>query len=207
MDNKSYLDQIAVKGKVKSSGPIITPVTIKLIVAGVVALLTIIIVAAVINGANAKVTQSFERVYLRISNLSPESDNDNPFVEYLDQIRDSNLRTYADSFLSSISTSQTTLDGIVSNIGVNPGSISKEVSEAEDENLSSLQSELEEAELEGTLDIVYANNLNYQISTLIQYEAEARKKTNNQQFADVIDASTKDLKILEEKVHNWSNAN
>jgi len=207
MDNKSYLDQIAVKGKVKSSGPVITPVTIKLIVAGVVALLTIVIVAAIISGANAKVTQSFERVYLRISNLSPDNYNDNALVDYLDKLRDSNLRTYADSFLSSLSTSHGKLEGVISSVGVNPDSISKEVDESETSNMSSLQAELEEAELNGTLDEVYASNVYYQISTLLQYEADARKKTNNQQFANILDASTKDLKILEEKVHNWSNAN
>ena len=205
MDNKAYLDQIAVKGKVKSSGPILTPVMIKLIVAGVVALLTIIVVAGVISGANAKVTQSFERVYLRISNLN--SDNyDNPIPQYAEKIHDSNLRAYIDQFTSSVSSTKTSLDGIVNAIGVKPDSISKEVSEAEANNLSSLQSELEEGELSGTLDHVYASDVYYQITTLLQYEAEARKKTSNQQFADLLDASTRDLQILQESIHNWSNA-
>jgi hypothetical protein len=205
MDNKAYLDQIAVKGKVKSSGPILTPIMIKLIVAGVVALLTIIIVAAVINGANAKVTQSFERVYLRISNLS--SDNyDNPITAYAEKIHDSNLRSYVDLLTSTISSSKTSLDGIIGTIGVKPEAISKEVSEAESANLQTLTSELEEGELSGTLDHVYASDAYYQITTLLQYEAEARKKTNNQQFADILDSSTRDLKILQENFHNWSNA-
>ena len=191
MDNKAYLDQIAVKGKVKSSGPILTPVMIKLIVAGVVALLTVIIVAAVINGANAKVTQSFERVYLRISNLS--SDNyDNPFPEYADKIHDSTLRSYIDQFTSVISSSKTSLDGIVNTIGVKPESITKEINESEGANI--------------TLDHVTASNAYYQITTLLQYEAEARKKTSNQQFADILDSSTQSLKILQENIHNWSNA-
>ena len=205
MDNKSYLDQIAVKGKVKS-GPVITPATIKLIAAGVIALITIIIVAAVISGANAKVTQSFERVYLRISNLS--SDNyENPLKQYAEKIHNSDLRTYVENLVSSISTSKKKLDGIANSIGVKPESISKEVSESESASLQKLASELEEAELGGTLDRVVASNAYYEISTLLQYEAEARKKTTNQQFADIIDASTKDLKILQENFHNWSNAN
>jgi ABC-type lipoprotein release transport system permease subunit len=178
---------------------------IKLIVAGVVALLTIIIVAAVINGANAKVTQSFERVYLRISNLS--SDNyDNPITAYAEKIHDSNLRSYVDLLTSTISSSKTSLDGIIGTIGVKPEAISKEVSEAESANLQTLTSELEEGELSGTLDHVYASDAYYQITTLLQYEAEARKKTNNQQFADILDSSTRDLKILQENFHNWSNA-
>ena len=52
MDNKAYLDQIAVKGKVKS-GPIFTPMLIKIIAAGVVALITLIIVGAVISSSNS----------------------------------------------------------------------------------------------------------------------------------------------------------
>ena len=66
MDNKAYLDQIAVKGKVKS-GPIFTPMLIKLIAAGVVMLITMIIVGSVISigttgvktsGISAEVTKA-----------------------------------------------------------------------------------------------------------------------------------------------------
>ena len=53
MDNKAYLDQIAVKGKVKS-GPIFTPMLIKLIAAGAIILITMIIVGSIISGSNAK---------------------------------------------------------------------------------------------------------------------------------------------------------
>ena len=50
MDNQSYLDQIAVKGKNSiNSEPLLSPVMMKLLIAGVIALITIIIVGIMVS--------------------------------------------------------------------------------------------------------------------------------------------------------------
>ena len=60
MDNKAYLDQIAVKGKnATNKEPLLSPLMIKLLVAGVIMLITVIIVGAIFNSANDKITQSY----------------------------------------------------------------------------------------------------------------------------------------------------
>ena len=42
MDNKAYLDQIAVKGKnATNSGPLLSPLMIKLLIAGAIMLITL----------------------------------------------------------------------------------------------------------------------------------------------------------------------
>ena len=206
MDKKAYLDQIAVKGKVKSGGVIFTPTLIKLVAAGVVALVTIITVGIVISSSNAKVTQTYERVYLRIHNLSINNYT-NPLSKYTEKIRDSNLRAHATTLLSVVTSTDNSLTGIVSTIGVKTDNISKEVSSVENNNLTNLTNLLLDASYAGNIDRVYATNANYQISTLLQYENEALKKTNNQSFANVLNQSKTDLTQLQKQFQDWLDAN
>ena len=202
MDNKAYLDQIAVKGKVKS-GPIITPTMIKLIAVGAILLITIVVVALIINSSNAKVTQSYERVYQRINNLSSKN-NSNPFMKNINKIKNSDLRAYVTTMTSTFTTTKNSLDGVAKTIGVNKDKISSEVQKSESSNLSKISSEFEQAILEGNIDRVVANNAYHQISSLLQFEAEARKRTNNKQFASILDSSTNDLLTLQEQFKTWS---
>lgn len=200
MDNKAYLDQIAVKGKVKS-GPIFTPMLIKIIAAGVVALITIIIVGAVISGSNSKVTQSFERAYLRITTLA---DEESPLKTYVEKIKDSDLRAFALTLLSSLKTTNVSLSGISNNIGIKPDSISKTVQSEEDANSSALAGALEDAVLTGNIDEVYGAKAYHQVTLLLAIEAEARTKTKNQQFADLLDQSTNDLTAIQENLKKYN---
>lgn len=202
MNGKEYLDQIAVKGKVKSGGVIFTPILIKLIAAGLIALIAIITVGIVISNSNAKVTQTYERVYLRIHNLS-KNDYNNPLNKYNSKIRNSDLRSYAETFLSVMTTTDSSLGGVISAVGVKTDKISKEVSTAESANISNLTNLLLDAAYAGNIDRVYATNVTYQISTLLQYETEALKKSNNQSFTNVISQSKNDLAQLLTQFQNW----
>ena len=200
MDNQAYLDQIAVKGKVKS-GPIFTPMLIKLIAAGVVALITMIIVGSVISSSNSKVTQTYERAYLRITNLANQ---DGPLRTHVEHIKDSDLRAYVLSFITSLNNTSIKLSGISGNIGINPDKISKTVQDEEEVNNGELSTALDEAVLTGNLDSVYAAKAYYQITTLLAIESEARAKTPNAQFAETLDQSTNDLLLLQENFKKYN---
>ena len=200
MDNKAYLDQIAVKQKVKT-GPILSPMLIKLLVAGVMMLITIFIVGSVISGSNKKVTQSYERAYLRISSLASE---ESPFRMYLDKVKDSDLRSYAQTMLSSLKSTSISLSGIADSIGINPDEVSEEVQSENDGNLGELNGSFENATLMGTIDQTYAAKAYHQITLLLAIEAEARAKTPNEEFAGVLDQSTNDLNALQEQFRKYN---
>jgi len=202
MDNKAYLDQIAVKGKVKS-GPIFTPMLIKLIAAGVVMLITMIVVGSIVSSSNAKVIQSHERVYVRISKLADKSYNA-PLAKYSKLLRDSNLRAYANNLYSTLVSLNGNLGGVISSTGVNTGGISSAVTSAENASITAYTTALEEAILAGTLDRTFASETLYQISTLIQYEKESLKKANSPTYANLINQSINDLQILEEQFNDWT---
>lgn len=205
MDNKAYLDQIAVKGKVKS-GPILTPMLIKLIAAGVVMLITMIIVGGVISSSNAKVTQTHERVYLRIAKLGDKSSSA-PLTKYSKLLRNSDLRSYASNLYNTLLTTNASLSSVISTTGVNTSSISSVVSSEEATNLSNYTAALDNAILAGTLDRTFATETLYQISTLIQYENESLKKANSQSYANLINQSISDLTILQEQFKDWTDNN
>ena len=205
MDNKAYLDQIAVKGKVKS-GPIFTPMLIKLIAAGVVMLITMIIVGGVISSSNAKVTQTHERVYLRIAKLGDKSSSA-PLAKYSKLLRNSDLRSYATILYTTLVNTNNSLSSVISTTGVKTTSISSEVSKEESANITSYTSALDDAILAGTLDRTFATETIYQISTLIQYENESLKKANSQSYANLIQQSINELTSLQEQFKNWSDNN
>ena len=205
MDNKAYLDQIAVKGKVKS-GPVLTPMLIKLIAASIVMLITLVIVGSVVSSSNAKVTQTHERVYLRIATLGNKSSSA-PLAKYSQLVRNSDLRSYAANLYNSLITTEASLSGIVSTVGVNTSNISSVVSTEESTNISKYTAALDNAILAGTLDRTFATETLYQISTLIQYESESLKRANNQSYANLINQSINDLTILQEQFRDWSDNN
>lgn len=204
MDNKAYLDQIAVKGKVKS-GPIFTPMLIKLIAAGAIILITMIIVGSIISGSNAKVTQSFERVYVRISNFGND-DYENPLQKYADSIRNSDLRTYCEQLRTIMYDTNTRLSSVISSTGVKTDKISKEITSDENLNWSNYIYALDNALLSGTLDRTFATETEYQLSTLIQYEHEALNKSNNQEFSNILQQSIKDLTSLQQNFKSWADS-
>lgn len=204
MDNKAYLDQIAVKGKVKS-GPIFTPMLIKLIAAGAIILITMIIVGSIISGSNAKVTQSFERVYVRISNFGSD-DYENPLQKYADSIRNSDLRTYCEQLRTIMYDTNTRLSSVISSTGVKTDKISKEITSDESLNWSNYIYALDNALLSGTLDRTFATETEYQLSTLIQYEHEALNKSNNQEFSNILQQSIKDLTSLQQNFKTWADS-
>ena len=205
MDNKAYLDQIAVKGKVKS-GPIFTPMLIKLIAAGVVLLITMLVVGGIVSGSNAKVTQSHERVYLRIAKLGDKSSSA-PLAKYSKLLRNSDLRSYATILYTTLVNTNNSLSSVISTTGVKTTSISSEVSKEESTNITSYTSALDDAILAGTLDRTFATETIYQISTLIQYENESLKKANSQSYANLIQQSINELTSLQEQFKNWSDNN
>lgn len=204
MDNKAYLDQIAVKGKVKS-GPIFTPMLIKLIAAGAIILITMIIVGSIISGSNAKVTQSFERVYVRISNFGGD-DYENPLQKYADSIRNSDLRTYCEQLRTIMYDTNTRLSSVISSTGVKTDKISKDITSDESLNWSNYIYALDNALLSGTLDRTFATETEYQLSTLIQYEHEALNKSNNQEFSNILQQSIKDLTSLQQSFKSWADS-
>ena len=70
--------------------------------------------------------------------------------------------------------------------------------------MSEYMTELEEAYLNGVLDITYASSTSYQLTLLIGLETQARSKTNDPDYAEALDNSISDLTKLQKSFKNYS---
>lgn len=202
MDNQSYLDQIAVKGKTKvNSEPLLSPLMIKIIIAGIIALITIVIVGSILNSANSGTISMYERLYLRITNLHGSK---GPYQKYSKYLRSSNLRGYASDLETSLTNTGNQIKGAVSKAGVDTSHISSDVKKEESSRISSLLSKLENARLTGVIDPTYATSVSNEINQLIILERQVRSKTSDTGVAGVIDSSLNDLQAIYEKMHDLS---
>ncbi len=197
MDNKAYLDEIAVKGKKKfSAGPILTPVMIKLIAAALVAVVAMIVIGTILSNKNQEVAEVHQMVYARIDSLL---DKKGPFNSYSEDLKSSDLRTYTVQLLSSLETTRSTL-----NRSGQDFTASENVTTENSALMSAFQYELKEATLNGQLDKVYATDAAYHLSLLILLEEQALAKATNDTYANALNSSITDLKVLEENFRDYS---
>ena len=204
MDNKSYLDQIAVKGKnVSNNGPLLSPVMIKLLIAGIIMLITIIIVAVMFNNTNAKLTQSYERLYLRITQMYG---NKGPYKKYSSFIISSDLTAYANQLETSLTNTANSLAPVWSNLNVDKAKITKTVQDDETSKFNAYMTRLEEASVSGQMDAYYSSQTANQIMQLKTLEEQILKKTKNKSLPSILEQSISELSSLYEKFRDFNNA-
>ena len=202
MDNKAYLDEIAVKGKKKfSAGPILTPVMIKLIIVGVAAVISLIVVATMLGSRNDGSAALHEAVYLRINSLM---DKKGPVQSYIKMVKDTNLRTWTTQLISSLTTAQTSIKAVSNKIGLNTSGSDADVKAENTKQMNTFKSDLERAYLSGRLDTIYATDMSYQLTLLINLENQARVRTSDATYAKALDDSIRDLTTLEESFRDYS---
>lgn len=202
MDNKAYLDEIAVKGKKKfSSGPFLTPVMMKLIIVGAIAVIVMVIVGTMLGSRTEDVSSIHASVYARINSIMAE---EGPIEFYYERLKASELRSYASALIASLTTTKTKIDSISSNIGLDVESLPAEAVAENETQMSEYMAELEDAYLNGVLDITYASSTSYQLTLLIGLETQARSKTNDPDYAEALDNSISDLTKLQKSFKNYS---
>ena len=202
MDNKAYLDQIAVKGKkAMPSKPLLTPAIIKLLAAGIVAIILIFVVIAMLNSNNSKITQKYEALYARATNLVEES---GPLVLYDQKLKSSTLRQYNSTFKSTVDSFNSTYSGMTTTAGFDPLSLSSEVTEEESKNNYTIERQLSTGYLNGTLDEVYAATMYYQVSVLLSMNEEAMTASTNIELSSVLNNFKTELVELQKLYKNYT---
>ena len=201
MDNKTYLDQIAVKGENLQKTSILSPGLIKLIIGAGIALIAILIIAAVLNGANNRPKDIARDVFVRMSALSAE---EGPLATYTRNIKDSKLRNYGNQVRETLRNSASKFSPVLETMNVsiefNPEEDGLENGKTEDEDnvsVAQYKTELHDARLKGLLDRQFASKTSLQITYILNLQYQLRDRTKNEDLAAVIDASTKDLEQLQ----------
>ena len=188
MDNKAYLDEIAVKSKKKfSAGPILTPLMIKLIAAAAVAVIAMVVIGGILSAKNNEVAEIHQTVYARISSIVGD---ESPYEEYAERLKSSDLRTYVVQMTSSMDTTLSAIDSYYPDAS----KASSKVIEENSGTMTALMTTFEDAKLNGQLDKTLASETAYQLSMLISLEQQARAKSTNDDYAQALDNSIATLK-------------
>jgi len=202
MDNQAYLDQIAVKTKKSlSDSPIFTPLIIKLLVASVITLITIIVVGSIISGANAKTTQSYERLYLRVSQMCG---NRGPYQTYERNINSSTLSAHANRLETSLINTNKDLDSTLTRLGLKKDAITKTVQNEETTAFNNYMSQLQRASISGQMDAYYSSQTANQIMQIISIERQILSKTNDDTLKSILNSSIGDLESLYENFRDFN---
>jgi len=183
MDNKTYLDQIAVKGSNNRSSstkkPLISPTLLKLTLVGLIVIATLLGILSAIKKSNKADYGVYETLYLRAQNLSSTT---SPIATASINVHSSDVRKQSTKLTAAITKLNTGLTGYIANEGADLTSISESVITSEATINTSYTSAINEAVLAGTLDRVYVAQTHYQITLLQSAIKNAKEKTAHDDF-------------------------
>lgn len=204
MDNADYLQHIAkqTKSAQKSGGGLLSPTMIKLIAGGIIAFILIMVLGAVINGANSKTTALYEGLYLRLQNFSADN---GPLAKYSKSLKSSDIRAAAGSLKNSLYATHQSLSGALSELKIDPAELNEETIAEENAVIEDYEFSLHNAKLNGLLDRTYVNSTLLQITLIYSMESEILEKTDSETIKEILVRSMTDLAILHEKFTELSN--
>lgn len=202
MDNKAYLDSIAVKGQNVEKKPLLSPALIKFFLIGIIAILALLGLLVVIQKANQRDYSSFGSLYLRTQNIVSE---ESPALVYPEKLKSSDLRTWSAMLVDSIEQLNAGLVSQLKNEGFTAGDIDKETTADEEGNFSDYQDAIEDAYMSGMLDRTYAYETSYQIGLIIAAEEAVIDQSTDAGLKATLEQNIEDLEVLEEKFLDYSN--
>ena len=119
-------------------------------------------------------------------------------------MKDTNLRTWTTQLISSLTTAHTSIKAVSKKIGLNTSGSDADVKAENTKQMNTFKSDLERAYLSGRLDTIYATDMSYQLTLLINLENQARVRTSDTTYAKALDDSIRDLTTLEESFRDYS---
>ena len=200
MDNKTYLDQIAVKGASGNKAAIITPAMIKFIIAGVIAFIVIILVGPMLNSSSQENTEAYTKLYIRTANLADQASS--PLEAYKYKIKSTKILQYNSMLVTSLTNFNNTYGALAEVAGFSTTG-SAETAAEEAEILNSITNDFERGYLNGTLGQACANSMTYQISLMLSLIQEIRATTTNEQVAVALDGLKADLEKIQPLYTNY----
>ena len=199
MDNKAYLDQIAVKEQPKSSSPfssLLSPMLLKLIIGAVVLIILLIVVSAILSSNSSSNTASYAALYERYTILL---DKEGTLQAQKDNLRSAELRSNTTNF---ITTGDTFISNYTSAINTSGMTITTGDPTIAAE-MTEYTTNLNNAYMNGYLDSSFASENAYQLTVLIQLETNIINTTDNNSLKELLTSNLESLKTYQEIYQNY----
>ena len=203
MDNKAYLDQIAVKETKKGQTSLLSPGLIKLILGALVLIVMLIVIISIFSGQNKVSYNSYAELQARYSKLLAE---DSPMLLQKENLHSSELRANTASFVSLAKSFLGTYTDAASSAGIDVWTLSSDRNTVVESDFSDFSTNLNDAYMNGYLDQSFASECSYQLAVLIQLEDDIYKTTANDSLKKQIYTNMNNLKTFQQVYEKYGQA-
>ena len=203
MDNKAYLDQIAVKETKKGQTSLLSPGLIKLILGALVLIVMLIVIISIFSGQNKVSYNSYAELQARYSKLLAE---DSPMLLQKENLHSSELRANTASFVSLAKSFLGTYTDAASSAGIDVWTLSSDRNAVVESDFSDFSTNLNDAYMNGYLDQSFASECSYQLAVLIQLEDDIYKTTANDSLKEQIYTKMNNLKTFQQVYEKYGQA-
>ena len=204
MDNKAYLDQIAVKETKKGQTPsLFSPALIKLILGAVVLIVMLVVIIGIFSSQNKVSYNSYAELQARYSKLLAE---DSPMLLQKENLHSSELRANTASFISLAKSFLGTYTDAASSAGIDVWTLSADRNAIVESDFTNFSASLDDAYMNGYLDQSFASECSYQLAVLIQLEDDIIKTTSNDSLKEQVNTNLNNLKTFQQVYEKYGTA-
>lgn len=207
MDNQEYLNQISATSRpvgIKKKGLGGGFFSSKFFILGVVFVVTLILLAVIGAVLGSGKESKKEKMYALSAHITYDMQ---VISEYQDLVKSSNLRSDSASLNNVLSATNRDLETFFEET-YNNSDPEKVLGESKMNELElardDLLSELFDAKINGTLDIIYARKLTYEISLLMSEEEQVYNNAKDETLLNTLSTSYNSLKNLYDKINGFS---
>lgn len=194
MDNKAYLDQIAVKETKKSQSPLLSPTLLKLIIGALFLIVVLIAMISIFSSQNKNTNTSYAELNQRYAKLLAE---ESPMLMQKENLHSSALRANTASFISLSRSFSTTYANAASSAGLDIYTLTPEKYSTIEQEFTNFNTNLNTAYMNGYLDQSYASECAYQVAMLIQLEEDIYNTTNNDALREILSTNLDNLRTFQ----------
>lgn len=199
MDNKAYLDQIAVKEQPKNSSPfsaLLSPMLLKLIIGAVILIILLIVVTVILNSNSSSSSSSYSALYERYTMLLAE---DSAMQTQKDNLRSAELRSNTTNFIITSNSFLSNYTNAVTSAGTTITTGDADIAS----EINTYATNLNTAYMNGYLDDSFASENAYQLAVLVQLETNIANTTDNASLKELIETNLESLKSYQEIYQNY----
>ena len=147
-----------------------------LVIFGIIGILSLIFIFTMLQ--NTSSSASPLQVAARVQKLTTISQ------KYKDKLQDSRLQSTNSSLVSVMTTANTSIVEVLSNSGIDYNKQKKEIAQLDPS--TKLETKFDDAALNAQLDVVYAHEMNVQITDTITMMQKLEKSTNSRSMKDYL---------------------
>ena len=203
MQGQEYLNQISDENRPvkKSRRGILNSRFFIVGMAGLIALIIIIIIGSILSNRNNSEKNLNFALKLRLDNTAAI------ISDYQPKVKSSDLRSSSASLASVLSnTSRDLTDYLTAKYEYKDSDINKILTEEANLSKDELEADLFEAKINGNLDRIYAHKMAYEVSLIMSQENRLINMTKNEALKELLTSSYKSLENLYENFNSFSEA-